>query len=430
VQKSGIVSGDDVTVASSGLFSDKNVADDKVVTLSNTFDGADLNNYTIVNQETTTANITPKELTISGITAENKIYDGATSAVVSTANVEKSGLVSGDVVTVDSSGLFSDKNVADGKTVTLSNTFDGADLNNYTIVNQETTTANITPKDLVISGISAEDKIYDGKTTASLLLEQMQKAGLIENDALIVATTGNFSDKNVADGKTVTITYDISGADKDNYAITTQENTTANITRRESVTWVGGATGNWFDPTNWQDGAIPDLANVQNVTLPEGVTVTFDTTGATGLADTSAPVQVDNIGTNGGMDIKDGELNVAQSLELSSLTQSGGTVVANSLEVKENFQQTGTGTIDVTTSAIINQTIGGTQLGDIKTGGTFDVNADEDITQLAGTALDIGDKSTLTSTQGDVTLEGENDFKDEVAVEGKNIAINDTNELR
>ena len=51
-----------------------------------------------------------------------------------------------DNLTVASSGTFSDKNAATGKTVTLANTLTGADFGNYTVTDQTSTTANITPK--------------------------------------------------------------------------------------------------------------------------------------------------------------------------------------------------------------------------------------------------------------------------------------------
>jgi hypothetical protein len=47
-------------------------------------------------------------------------------------------------VTVSATGLFADKNVGVAKTVNLTETNGGDDVNNYTITAQGTTTANIT----------------------------------------------------------------------------------------------------------------------------------------------------------------------------------------------------------------------------------------------------------------------------------------------
>ena len=165
----GLVNGDDFTVTSVGTFSDKNVGAGKTVTLANTLGGSDLNNYTVTDQTSTTAEITAKALTISGITVSDKEYDGGTTSTVdATTGLTLTGLVTGDDFTVTSVGTFSDKNVGAGKIVTLANTLGGADLNNYTVTDQTSTTAEITAKALTISGITASDKEYDGGTTSTV----------------------------------------------------------------------------------------------------------------------------------------------------------------------------------------------------------------------------------------------------------------------
>jgi filamentous hemagglutinin family protein len=108
-------------------------------------DGNGGNNYNVSYADNSTSTITPADLTISGITAANKIYNGTTAATVSTAAVTKTGLFAGDDLTVAATGTFDNKNVGDGKTVTLSSSYGGADVGNYTITGQASTTANITP---------------------------------------------------------------------------------------------------------------------------------------------------------------------------------------------------------------------------------------------------------------------------------------------
>ena len=93
---------------------------------------------------THTAAITPKPLNISGITAANKVYDGTTSATINTAGTIYSGIISGDAVTVNATGVFANKNVATGKIVTLTSLYSGVDVSNYSIASQANTTANIT----------------------------------------------------------------------------------------------------------------------------------------------------------------------------------------------------------------------------------------------------------------------------------------------
>ncbi|MEY4268188.1 MAG: hypothetical protein RIS90_2723, partial [Pseudomonadota bacterium] len=95
------------------------------------------------------AAITPKTLTINGITVADKVYDGNTAAAVSTAGVSASalqagGLVAGDKVTVTATGTFDTKDAANGKTVTLSSNYSGEDVGNYNITSQTSTTATVT----------------------------------------------------------------------------------------------------------------------------------------------------------------------------------------------------------------------------------------------------------------------------------------------
>ena len=65
-----------------------------------TLTGADAGKYTLV-EPTTTANITPKLLTTTGITAENKIYDGTTAATLNTSSASLVGVIPGDTVTLN-----------------------------------------------------------------------------------------------------------------------------------------------------------------------------------------------------------------------------------------------------------------------------------------------------------------------------------------
>ena len=73
----------------------------KTVNISSSYSGVDVGNYSITDQSSTTANITASVsgITIRGITANNKNYDGNNSATLDTSNVSYSGLVDGDDVT-------------------------------------------------------------------------------------------------------------------------------------------------------------------------------------------------------------------------------------------------------------------------------------------------------------------------------------------
>ena len=73
----------------------------------------------------------------------NKIYDGTVTAPLDTANISYSGLVDGDDFTGTYSGVFADANVGTGKTVTITSSYTGADVGNYSVTDQSSATGNI-----------------------------------------------------------------------------------------------------------------------------------------------------------------------------------------------------------------------------------------------------------------------------------------------
>ena len=137
----------------SSTFNNENVGTGKTVTvnsitLSDGSNGGLASNYSISSGQTTTANITAKSLSVSGITASNKTYDGATTATIDVSSASFSGIVSGDDMSVSATGVFDNANVGTSKTVTLTSSYSGDDVNNYTITDQSSTTANVTKKQL------------------------------------------------------------------------------------------------------------------------------------------------------------------------------------------------------------------------------------------------------------------------------------------
>jgi hypothetical protein len=222
-------------------FADKNVGTGKTVNVAGvTLGGIDAANYTFNTTAVTVADITVKALTVAGITAGNKVYDGNTSATVNTTGASYAGLMAGDVLSVNTTGTFADKNAANGKTVTLISGYSGADAGNYSITSQASTTADITAKALTVAGITAGNKVYDSNTSATINTTGASYTGLVAGDVLSVNATGTFADKNAANGKTVTLISGYSGADAGNYSITSQATTTADITAKALTVTASG----------------------------------------------------------------------------------------------------------------------------------------------------------------------------------------------
>ena len=328
-----------LTGTASAAFANKNVGTAKVVTTSGlSLSGSGAGNYTLL-QESTTANITPATLTVVGLSATSRVYDATMVAgLTGTATV---AALSGDTVTLagTATGAFANKNVGTAKVVTTSGlSLGGADALNYTLV-QESTTANITPATLTVSGITAANKTYDGTAFATVSATNALYGGLISGDAVSVAATGVFTDKNAALGKTVTLASSYSGADVGNYNISNQGSTTANITQLASVAWVGGSSGLWSVAANWAGGALPNASNVAAVILPQGASVTYD--AATGLTQLSSLTQASSLSNLGGLTLAGGQLTLNSSLSLPSLRLNSGSLNVNGDLSSPDFFQTG-----------------------------------------------------------------------------------------
>ena len=252
----GVISGDNVTLntsAASAGFNNKSVGTGKPVTGTGfSKSGADAGNYVFASpQGTTTANITPKEVSVS-FQAENKVYNGNANATIKSSPAPSlSGVVSGDTVmlgTGSATASFADKNVGTGKTVTGSGfTKSGADAGNYVFASpQGTTTADITKRDLTVSA-TGMNKVYDGNANATVNLSTDKVSG----DSVSAAyTAASFNNKNVGNAKPVSVTgISISGTDASNYNLTnTTAATTANITPK-TVTGTFTAANKVFDTT-------------------------------------------------------------------------------------------------------------------------------------------------------------------------------------
>ena len=238
--KSGIVAVDDakITLSVTGVFADKNVGTDKAVSLTWSLTGDAAGNYELSgNEATATATITAKEISISGITAADKTYDGNDTTTVDKSAASLTGNVAGDDLDFTVTGLFADKNAATDKTVNLTVTLTGADKDNYIFAagTQKTATATINKAQITISGITAANKTYDGNTTATLDYSNAVFGGIVGSDKLTVTATGVFESASAGTGKNVAISnLTLGGESLANYELAAtgnQTETTATINK-------------------------------------------------------------------------------------------------------------------------------------------------------------------------------------------------------
>jgi hypothetical protein len=135
-------------------------------------------------------------------------------------------------VTLNGTGVatFADKNAGAGKLVAVSGyTLAGVDAGNYAVTLPTALRAAITPARLVVTGITASDKTFDGNTTATVSTAGVNLAGKVGADSVTVASTGTFADAAPGSGKTVNLANAYGGADAANYTIVDQATTQASI---------------------------------------------------------------------------------------------------------------------------------------------------------------------------------------------------------
>ena len=148
----GIESGDNLTVTATGAFDEASAGADKNVTITGlTLGGTSVGNYQLAttgNQGNASATISPKAVTVSGITASNKTYDGNTTATLNYGSVTFGGRIGNDDLSVTATGAFADANVGSDKQVNIAGlTLGGDAAGNYVLAesgNQSSTTATIT----------------------------------------------------------------------------------------------------------------------------------------------------------------------------------------------------------------------------------------------------------------------------------------------
>jgi hypothetical protein len=152
----------------------------------------------------TTANaaigtINARAITVTAA-SDSKTYDGTTNSAGAPA-VTTGTLAIGD--TSAFSQTFDTRNAGSGKTLSAAGVVNDGNLGaNYAVTFVNNSTGVITPATIAnVSGITANNKVYDATTSATLNTGAAGFTGILGADVLTVATaTGAFADKNAATG--------------------------------------------------------------------------------------------------------------------------------------------------------------------------------------------------------------------------------------
>lgn len=177
--------------------------------------------------------VTAKNLTISGLSGVDKVYDRTTPTTL-TGTAVLNTIVSGDDVTLSGTPVanFVDFNVGTRAITVTGYTLSGTTASNYTLSQPTGLSANITAKPLTLASAAASNKTYD-TTTAAVISGNL--TGIINPDVVTLSGTGTFASANAGTGIAVTSTSTLTGANAGNYTLTQPTGLTANITKATPV---------------------------------------------------------------------------------------------------------------------------------------------------------------------------------------------------
>lgn len=206
--------------------------------------------------------IAKKAVTVSGITAQGKIYDGTAKNILNFNNVVINGLLEGDSLTVNATGTFTDAKAGDNKTVTITRlTLGGKDKENYTLADsgqQTSATASIGKLPVKLQWNEKTDFVYNGqeqKVTATVSNAVKDDIFTLSYENNTAVSTGVYTARVITLGND---NYTLEGAD--------------NISKKWSVSYavaddasLSGTKGN----NGWYVGTV-------TLTPPEGYKISND----------------------------------------------------------------------------------------------------------------------------------------------------------
>ncbi|MGP1366426.1 MAG: YDG domain-containing protein, partial [Schwartzia sp. (in: firmicutes)] len=235
--------------------------------------------------------ITPKALTLSGVAAQTKTYDGNTAGDKSKFHATLVGVVQGEeskVSVTAESATYNSKDVATANKITYTGiALTGAGAGNYTIAATAQGTGKITPKELTLTLKSGTrfDKIYDGNAhvTKTLALgADYTLGGFVTGEGsgiALASVTGTYTaGKDAGMDKTVVLNAALQGAGAENYTVANTAQGVGTITPKALT--LGAVTAQ----TKTYDGNTAGDASKFHATLVHAVggdSVSATATGAT-----------------------------------------------------------------------------------------------------------------------------------------------------
>lgn len=261
-------------------------------------------NDTHIGTKTASLTISQKVLTISGVAAADRTYDGTN--VVSISGGTLSGIVSGDTVTpvVPATGTMANANAGADKAVTIASvTLDGDDKDNYTLTQPSGITVDIAPKVITFTVEAVAGQAYTGMQITPLPTVKDSTTVLDEDTDYALAYGTNITAGEDAGSITVTGTgnylgssaeasFDITKVTYGGSAVTGTKQVISNTAAEDvtydlsALTFPAGFTGKSFVSVTIQN----DPEGLLSGASVSGSTLTFD--AASKAAGTSGELHV------------------------------------------------------------------------------------------------------------------------------------------
>ncbi|MFM8871304.1 MAG: YDG domain-containing protein [Actinomycetota bacterium] len=222
--------------------------------------------------------IAQKNLTITGATASNKVYDGSDAATGNLSTASLVGVSFSDDVSIKQTGFtatFSDANAADGKTVTFASvTLEGTKAANYS-VNQPTAVANIAKASAGLAWATPSAITYG----ATLSSTQLNASASVAGSYAYTPTSGTLLN---AGSRTLSVTFTPTSS---NYAVETR---TVNLQVNQKPVTVTASNRGFVYGGSFTPGFT--YSALVGSDTPSAVTYTYAGTGGTAYSSsTTAP---------------------------------------------------------------------------------------------------------------------------------------------
>lgn len=183
--------------------------------------------------------INKKDITVKGFEAQSKVYDGNADAEVNSTNAKLNGKIDGTDVSIATGDLgwrFEDKNVGTNKKVKNFNAISltGADVDNYNLKKPTVElTADITAKPVTITA-AVEEKTYNGLTNDAKVTVAAAAGSIVaDDDVKFENVNGTYANADAGEAVEVSVSYIVSGNDKDNYSFTAPAKVTGKVKKAE-----------------------------------------------------------------------------------------------------------------------------------------------------------------------------------------------------